>query len=50
MISPVVEGENSGQLLDTELLRQLGKGVDVDLGQPDCAFQSDNVLLQQLRR
>jgi hypothetical protein len=47
---PVVEGEDSGQLLHAELLCKLRQRVDVDLGKPYRAFQSSNVLLKQLRR
>ena len=47
---PVVEGENGRQLLHTELFCELWQRVDVDLGKPDRAFQSSNVLLEKLRR
>jgi hypothetical protein len=47
---PVVEGKDCGQLLHPELLCKLRQSVDVDLGKPHRAFQSRNVLLEQLRR
>jgi hypothetical protein len=43
-----VQGEHGGQLFDAKLLGQLRQRVDVDLCQPDRAFERENVLLQQL--
>ncbi len=48
-MSPVVQGEHGGQLLDAKLLCQLRQRVDVDFCEPDGAFERENVLLQQLK-